>query len=420
MLRRICACAMLVAGLTMTGNAMAGDVRTYDASQDEVTPDASIQLVSHADACGCDTSGCGRDDGSCGSRRCCNSCNLGDPWTLQRRENRHGITFGGWFEFGYNSNNVPLSIADGDLLSFGDNPGRLNLNQNWYYIEKKAEGQGGCWDWGFRCDVLYGTDAQKAQAFGQPSGWDTSWDHGIYGWAMPQAYVSVDNGPLSVKAGHCYTPMGYEVMTAPDNFFFTHSLTMFNSEPFTHTGVLASYEVNDDVTVHGGWTAGWDTGFDSFNGGSNFLGGIGLPVAADVTFTYTLTAGNMGLRGEGYSHSLVFDWEISDKWEYVFQSDLVSLEADAVNAGVFNNQVGVNQYLFYTINDRLKLGSRIEWWQTDSNENRYEWTCGVNIRPHANLVFRPEVRYDWGNAVLVPNQHGGEITTFNIDAIVTF
>ncbi len=49
---------------------------------------------------------------------------------------------------------------------------------------------------------------------------------------------------------------------------------MFNSEPFTHTGVLGTYTGNDDVTLYGGWTLGWDTGFDQFDGGSNFLGGV--------------------------------------------------------------------------------------------------------------------------------------------------
>ena len=27
--------------------------------------------------------------------------------------------------------------------------------------------------------------------------------------------------------------------------------------------------------------------------------------------------------------------------------------------------------------------------------NFYELTAGVNWRPHANFVFRPEIRYDW-------------------------
>jgi hypothetical protein len=38
----------------------------------------------------------------------------------------------------------------------------------------------------------------------------------------------------------------------------------------------------------------------------------------------------------------------------------------------------------------------------------------VNIKPHANLNIRPEIRHDWqpGNRF--------DVTTFGIDAIVTF
>ena len=61
-------------------------------------------------------------------------------------------------------------------------------------------------------------------------------DHGIYAWALPQAYAELADCDVSVKLGHFYTPVGYEVVTSPDNFFYSHAFTMYNSEPFTHTG----------------------------------------------------------------------------------------------------------------------------------------------------------------------------------------
>jgi hypothetical protein len=381
-----------------------------------------------ANGCGCDNNGCGCQDGcgSCGD--CCGWCNLGDAWKLQRCENCWGITYGGWVELGYHSNNVPLSVVNGDLLSFGDNPGKVNANQVWGYVEKEAEGECGCWDWGFRADILYGSDAQKTQAYGGPD-WDNDWDYGIYGWALPQLYVSVDNGPLNIKAGHFFTTIGYEVVPAPDNFFFTHSLTMFNSEPFTHTGVLASYEMGCDggVTLYGGWTQGWDTGFSKFGftNNSNFLGGVSLKLTDSATLTYMTTIGDMGVRGNGYTHSIVFDWNINDSWEYVLQSDYVDLQDGFLPFGSFEDQVGINQYLFYKVSDCVKVGGRFEWWQSD-DVDRYEATFGVNIRPHANLVFRPEVRYDWGSeppafiGAVPAFAPIGERTTFNIDAIFTF
>ncbi|NIL97989.1 MAG: outer membrane beta-barrel protein [Planctomycetales bacterium] len=371
--------------------------------------------------CGCEANGNGCGCASSGDCDCCGWCNLGDAWKLQRCDNCLGITYGGWVSLGYHSDQTPLSDVFNDLLAFNDRAGVLNLHQAWVYMEREADGQ--CeWDMGFRVDFMYGTDAQKTQAFGQPTGWDTDWDHGGYGFALPQAYLTFDKDDLTITVGKFFTMNGYEVVPATGNFFYSHALTMFNSEPFTHTGLMVSYDYTDDVTFHAGWTAGWDTGFRSFEGGSNFHGGVTVPLLDDLTMTYVLCAGDMGLRGEGYNHSLVFDWVINNCWEYVLQSDLVALEADALNGGANNDQFGINQYLFYTINDCLKAGVRAEWWQTD-NLDRYEVTFGVNVRPHANLVVRPEVRYDWGSGaseVLLPNTPNGEATTFGIDAVLTF
>src|SRR5688500_15283462 len=75
---------------------------------------------------------------------------------------------GGWTQLGYTDNNIPLSQAYNDLLSFQDVPDHLHLNQQWFYFGKKVNGECG-FDLGGRIDVVYGTDAQKTQSFGNPN-----------------------------------------------------------------------------------------------------------------------------------------------------------------------------------------------------------------------------------------------------------
>ena len=158
---------------------------------------------------------------------------------------------------------------------------------------------------------------------------------------------------------------------------------MFNSEPFTHTGVLGTYSANDAVTVYGGWTAGWDTGFTQNDDGSMFLGGMGLQLSDDLSFTYIAYGGNMGWRGDdGYGHSIVLDATLSDRVNYVIQSDYVR------SAETRDDDVSINQYLFYSCNDCLALGGRLEWWH-DDGESHYEATGGINLRTHANFIVRP-------------------------------
>ena len=111
---------------------------------------------------------------------------------------------------------------------------------------------------GFRADLMYGIDADDTQSFGNnPGNWDfdNGLDHGAYGWAIPQLYAELAVGEWNIKAGHFYTLIGYEVVTAPDNFFYSHAITMYNSEPFTHTGVVASRSFGD-ATIYAGWTLG--------------------------------------------------------------------------------------------------------------------------------------------------------------------
>jgi hypothetical protein len=335
----------------------------------------------------------------------CNACVGAEPLELMPMTER-GFKIGGWFQAGYNNK------TDG---RFNNVPGHVNVHQAYLYAEKAADGQNGL-DWGFRTDLVYGVDGYDAQAFGSnPGTWDfqNGFDHGIYAWAMPQAYAELAVGDLSVKLGHFYTLIGYEVVTAPDNFFFTHAFTMFNSEPFTHTGALASYAASDQVTLYGGWTLGWDTGFDAYRGGSNFMGGFGYAITDDISMTYITCFGDLGWRGEGYNHSLVFDVALTEKLQYVFQTDFVGTNTDTAD-----DDLGVNQYLFYTVNDCWKLGGRVEWWQRDG-ESLWEVTAGVNWLPHPNFVLRPEIKYNEGDALATLGLPDNSLI-FAIDAIFTF
>lgn len=342
-----------------------------------------------------------------------------------------GYDIGGWLQFGYHSDNDGV---------FNTHPGSFDAQQIYLYGEKKADGSNGL-GFGGRVDLLYGTDASNTQSFGNdPGNFDyvNGWDHGIYGWAMPQLYAEVAYDKLSVKAGHFYTLLGYQVVPATGNFFYSIPYTFNFSEAFTHTGVLATYSASDNVTLYGGWTLGWDTGYDQFStgafnqGGNSFLGGASVGVTDDVTATYILTAGNLGWIGEGYTHSFVVDYKISDKWEYVFQSDLVGVDDSVNSAGGHYDTIGVNQYLFYTINDCTKAGARVEWWKADG-QSLYEMAYGINYKPMANLTLRPEVRYNWtpnetlpavlpvvvpANAT-TPSDYDDNLI-FGIDAIVTF
>lgn len=367
------------------------------------------------------TSGC--SDASCcggglglGLFDCC----LGDPITLFP-ETCWG-TVKGYAQVGYHNRN------DG---TFNQHPDRLYLHQAYLYAEKKAQGDECCWDWGYRADVVYGTDGGYAQSFGNDWGeydFCDEFNRGIYGWAIPQAYAEVAYNRLSVKVGHFYTIQGYESVMPTNNFFYSHSFTQFYNEPFTHTGFLGTYKVGCNLEVYGGWTLGWDTGFATFsnNGlgpdeGNNFLGGFAWNVTDNIKVSYATTAGDLGWRGDGSSHSIIFDLQLTERLKYVLQGDITS-----TNLNGWDDAAIVN-YLIYQLNDCWAFGARFEWYEADSlipalgTNPMYEVTAGLNWRPHANFVLRPEVRYQWGDGILAfPPGIANEETIFGIDGILTF
>ena len=328
------------------------------------------------------------------------------------------IDFGGWTQWGYTNH------SDG---VFNTTPHMFNNHQTWMYFQKTMDTAEG-FDWGMRIDGVYGVDAQNTQSFGNnPGRWDyqNGFDRGIYGFALPQAYVEAGYGDFSVKGGHFYTLLGYEVVTAPDNFFYSHAFTMNFSEAFTHTGVVGTWTPSqiEGLTLYGGWTLGWDTGFDQLGDGNNFLGGFSYSPIEQATLTYITTAGDLGWLGSGYTHSIVLATTPVDRLDYVIQSDLVSASQ------IDYSTIGVNQYLIYSIFDELGVGGRVEWWKANGT-SYYELTGGVNIKPIPNLVVRPEGRYQWSprahgssgvisasNPVGLPVENAG---IFGIDVIFTF
>ena len=187
---------------------------------------------------------------------------------------------------------------------------------------------------------------------------------------MPQLYVETDYNDLKIKWGHFYTIIGYEVVPAIGNFFYTHAYTHMYGEPFTHTGILASRPYNENWT----WYAGIDNGWNAFdcNSRANFLGGVtyadkdwgSLAFAIQTGDESDFNAPGVGPFSNRTMYSLVWTRTLNSRWTYVFEHDLgVQAETQGFNAA--NRQqadwYGINQYLFYRINCCWTFGWRFEW-----------------------------------------------------------
>ena len=389
---------------------------------------AAVACRGPASSCGCSTCESTRCYGPLGRALFC--CNQGDPWRLPQTcyMQCHDITVGGWMSAGVLANS--RGNRDNGPLGFNDR-NEFNLHQLWGYINKEANADELGWDWGGRIDYVFGVDGPDTQAFG-----DEDWDFGLdtsdtYGSAIPQMYGTLAWGDWELKAGHFYTLIGYEVVQAPENFFYSHSYTMIYGEPFTHTGALLSRKVGDRFTVHAGWTNGWDCGWRDRDSASMFLGGISTQISDRASLTWAVTTGRFGdgsyaNDGELYMNSVVFEWNLTDRFTYILQHDL------GINYALAGNDTewyGINQYFLYQLNKCWATGMRFEWFRDDDGArvvagnpgDYYELTAGLNWKPHANLTIRPELRYDWFEGTGRPYP-GNRLNQFTggFDVIATF
>ncbi|MFN3191648.1 MAG: outer membrane beta-barrel protein [Aureliella sp.] len=345
----------------------------------------------------CDDGGCDSAFGGCGG-------GLLSGWDV-----------GGWLSLGYHTYNNTL---------FNQHADKVRLHQAWLYAEKVADGSNGI-GFGGRIDYLYGVDAQDTQAFGIANNhWDNGWDNGIYGHAIPQLYGEVAFGDVSVIAGHFYTLIGYEVVGAPGNFFYSHSYTMYRSEPFTHTGVLATYSASDTTTLYGGWVMGWDSGFE--DNGDAFLGGysVDLTDTFNVTNQYIVGRFGEGAANEvGFMTSSIYTTQLSDAITHVLWIDYLDTDT-GVNRAVERETFDVNNYLLVSLSDNLTWGNRLEWYNIDDlaggHNDVYQFTTGLNIGMGENMLFRPEVRWDWDKDGVIGNELGQSQTTVGGDVVLTF
>jgi hypothetical protein len=358
-----------------------------------------------------------------------------------------GIQTYGWINAGIGANG--WGAPWNGPITFNDRAWQGMLNQLYLVNERVVDTSDGGWDLGGRVDLLYGTDFFYTVATGldayrgtpDPLGlggprWNTNQ---YYGLAMPQLYGELGAGDHAVKFGHFYTIIGYEVVPAVGNFFYTHAYTMQYGEPFTHTGVLDTWTPNDQLTVYGGITNGWDNwdtglapvvnnGYPGFNSNAALLAGVTF-ASSDETqaLTWAITSGNQNTAifddsyvGNRSMYSLVYTNELTDKLTYVIQHDngwqFNGIERTSGTPGTAR-WYGLNQYMFYNFTDTLIGGMRFEWFR-DNNGTRvvsglrnfvfgsedyadgfagnfWALTWGLNYLPTNNIVIRPELRYDW-------------------------
>lgn len=334
------------------------------------------------------------------------------------------IKFSGHIDAGftYNPDHPKNHINFGRL--FDDRANQLLLNQIVLTAERPLDPAAKGFDWGFKLQGMFGTDARYTQMLGEFEDlYDSRYQPDIVEAYLNLHFPVLLPGGIDVKVGQFVTLEGAEVIDSPSNFFYSHSYIFNYGIPLKHMGVLTDSHLSKNVDLYLGVTRGVNTGLEDNNDKLAFHGGIGLNFLDGKIVTLAST--HIGAENPNdnkhirYLHDITTTIKLTEKLTSI--TDL-NYARDEVLNGV--DAYGAAQYFTYSFNDWLAAGVRGEvfrdaqgFFVADFPENdgfvdlqegeptkviaggktTYGGlTFGLNIKPPQvkNLLLRPEIRFD--------------------------
>ena len=364
----------------------------------------------------------------------------------------------GWVDNGITFN--PASPADNQNFGrfFDDRVNEPLLNQLVINFERALAPQPGQFDWGFKLQFMYGSDARFIHSLGLFS---NTAGTSIVQPDLPEAYLSlhfpfISEGGLDLKLGKFVTLEGAETIDPRTNFFYSHTYIFDFGIPFNHTGGLAIFHATKWLDLYSGITRGVNTSIEDNNDSVSFHGGVGLNLLdGKLTILATTSIGPEtpnNNHDQSYFNDIAITAKITDKFTSL--TDLNYALNEVSDAQAF----GIAQYFTYAITTWLTAGIRGEiFWDDDgfyvfSFANTHDpmralegeptidprtvgggkttygaITAGLNIKPPmpkplAGLAIRPEIRYDCSLNDTRPfnNSSDRDQFTAGIDFIVIF
>ncbi len=382
-------------------------------------------------------------------------CDLGQPYSLFKNcwlSECAGIKVGGWIQQGYTTNVGQPSDGFNGPVALNDVDDGYQLNQAWLYFDRQAVTNGCGTAWGGHVDMMYGTDWR----FGINNGLEDRMAAigNEYGPVIPQAYFDLAFNKLTVRMGHYAGLLSYEQVPSVLNFFYSHSYTMGYAEPLLVTGVNANYKLTDRLSLDGGFHRGAMQWEDN-NNELDFMGGFTW-ISDDKATKLRLMIDigpqdNAGVEDQFIS-SLIWEQTFTKRLRYALQNVYGYTNDSVLNGGDDAEFYSLVNYVYYEINPCWSAGMRLEWFRDDDGTRvagvgsigRYGWdippgfagdfsalSVGLNWRPHANILVRPEARWDWYNGSDNPRAPAGRPRPFDggtrddqfvlaADLIVTF
>ncbi len=390
----------------------------------------------------------------------------------------NGIHLSAQIEGGITGNPAGPKNNFGQLLT--DKPNTVLLNQLLLTANKPLDPKAPGFDWGFKLQGMYGSDARYTQFLGELNRVNPN-DRNQLDIVEANVLFHLPvlfEGGVDVKAGQYTTPIGYETIDPSTNLFYSHSYIFNFGIPLKHTGVLTTSHVNPMLDVYLGVDTGVNTTFGPLgdnNGAIGAIGGVNLTLMDGNLTILALThigpenasraLSPAGFNANGYYrylNDIVITYKATPALTFVTELNWIRDDFDGIGgsgAPQTANGFGIAQYASYALSDQLQLNGRAEIYRDDNKffvasfQNNGSFvqaqqgfggltgigaplhattygalTVGVTYKPAglpdiiSGLLIRPEVRWDTdlGGAKAFNGNRDNSQVTLASDFVLTF
>jgi hypothetical protein len=302
----------------------------------------------------------------------------------------NGIHLGVQFDAGFygNGSNPQSGVSFGQ--SFTDRSNSILLNQALFTVEKQLDKKATDYDFGFKLQAMYGTDARYTHFLNELSyvtSQRTQFD--IVEAAFLAHTPWLTEGGIDFTVGQYPTSMGFETIDPSTNPFYSHSYIFNYSLPFKHTGALSVTHLIPELDLYLQIDTGNQTSFGSPGGDNNGA------IAGMVGLGSTLMDGNLtllalshfgpeqpigmpggtlpgvgGLANKYYRYyndafvTYKYDDKLSFTTEFSWVHDALGFNTNGQKGA---DAYGAAQYVTYALTDTIALNARGEIFRDQNN-----------------------------------------------------
>jgi hypothetical protein len=329
-----------------------------------------------------------------------------------------GTEISGFVSASYTYNfNVPDDRTNaGRLYDFAHS--EFMFNKLTLVMQKPVEPSPFDWKAGFFTEFIFGQDAGSTQAAGLSLG-----DQGDLEQAYIQINVPVGNG-LQVIFGKYVTPIGYELVENEWNANWSGGWQWTFIEPFTHTGLQLSYQINDQWDAQVLVNNGWDNVKDN-NTAKSYMGRIGY-APNDKTSIGLIGYGGPEMDDNNHDWrkgvSLLVTHQCTEKLNTAVQLDYGQEEGGDINGGTAE-WWAAGVWAIYDITEKMQLALRGDFlkdrdgnrtsdflFPVNTGQDLWSLTATLNIKPVEELRIAPEIRYDHSSLDTAFDGHDSQVT----------